>query len=62
MAMDLSVMIELAEAALRIGIQGYAIAKRLNAEGYEVPSLDTFEKETQELRDLPDLTPQHEGD
>lgn len=44
-------------SALKLGAEAYKTAKRLSAEGYYVPGLEEFEEETQELRDLPDLTP-----
>lgn len=52
----------LVETGLRLGLQAYETAMRLKAKGYEVPALDEFERRTQELRDLPDLTPEEEGD
>ena len=47
----------LISSGLKLGFESYQAAKRLSAEGYEVPGLEEFEKGTQELRDLPDLTP-----
>lgn len=48
-------MLALAQSALRLGLEGYAAAKRLQAEGYVVPGLDEFEARTAELRNRPDL-------
>lgn len=55
--MDALTALAMAESALRIGMQGYEMAKRLSAEGYIVPSLEEFERQTAAIRNLPDLTP-----
>ncbi|WP_291329045.1 hypothetical protein [Desulfovibrio sp. UCD-KL4C] len=51
------VTLALVSSGLKLGFEAFQAAKRLSAEGYEVPGLEEFEKGTQELRDLPDLTP-----
>ena len=47
--------INLITAGLGLGLKAYESAKRLSAEGYQVPGLDEFEQSTMQLRDLPDL-------
>jgi len=61
--MDAVTAITIAESCLRIGLKGYEMAKRLTAEGYEVPALDEFEAVTDVLRNIPDLAEpkQHEA-
>lgn len=57
MTLDPVTTIAVVEAGLRLGLQAYEQAQRLSAEGYEVPGLDEFERGTDQLRALPDLTP-----
>ncbi|TIH12757.1 hypothetical protein D0S45_17455 [Marinifilum sp. JC120] len=51
------VTMSLIASGLKLGLEAFQTAKRLSAEGYDVPGLEEFEQGTQELRDLPDLTP-----
>jgi hypothetical protein len=57
MPFDPITALALAESALRVGMEGYRMAKRLSAEGYTVPSLEEFERQTADIRNLSDLTP-----
>lgn len=58
--MSATATIALVSSGLKYAFEIYQTAKRLSAEGYDVPGLDEFEAGTQELRDLPDLTPSQE--
>jgi hypothetical protein len=57
MPIDPLTALAMIESALRVGMEGYQMAKRLTAEGYTVPSLEEFERQTMAIRNLPDLTP-----
>ena len=52
-------LIAVVRQGLTTGVQFYKIAKQLREAGYEVPELDDYEKATDELAALPDLS---EGD
>ncbi|MBG3875503.1 hypothetical protein FVW20_00290 [Desulfovibrio oxamicus] len=52
-------LIALLESGLRLGLTAAEMAQRLCAEqgGYTLPTIEEYEAATQELRDMPDLTP-----
>lgn len=52
-------LITLIESGLRLGLTAAEMAQRLCAEqgGYALPTIEEYEAATQELRDMPDLTP-----
>lgn len=61
MSLSAIATVELVSSMLKVGMEGYEMAKRLTAEGYDVPGLEEFEQETAVLRALPDLTPDKDG-
>lgn len=53
--MDATIIIPLLSTILRQAPTAYETAKRLSAEGYEVPGLDEYEAETDRIANLPKL-------
>ena len=45
--------IALITSGLRLGIEAARLAQRLLDEGYTIPELEEFKKETQKLQELP---------
>ncbi|MBI9080847.1 MAG: hypothetical protein JEY79_14050 [Pseudodesulfovibrio sp.] len=52
---DVTAIISFITAAIKIGYTFADITARLTADGYEVPTLEEYEVETEDLRNLPDL-------
>lgn len=55
MSVTAAVIIPIISSILRQAPAAYDAAKRLSAEGYEVPGLDEYEAETDRIANLPKL-------
>jgi hypothetical protein len=53
-------LLAIVESGLRVGASAAEIARRLCDEhgGYQLPTVQEFDEQTRQLRELPDLTPQ----